>query len=332
MVQTATHGGRLGLEPEHPSTPPPPRRMTFKGAWEVLRNAVSNLLSDDAFTLSAAIAYYTVFSLAPLLVLVIVIAGAVIGRGRVEQTINEQFGSMMGEQGQQMIATIIHNAQNSGGTGIAAALGVATLLFGATRLFSQLKSALNRVWGVEPRPGQGVLNFVRTRLFSFALVLGVAFLLLVSLAVSAALAGMQRWLEGVLPMPAWTAQAVDTAVSLLVAGGLFAMIYRYLPDVRIGWREVALGALVTAALFTLGKHLIGLYLGRAGVSSAYGAAGSLVVVLLWVYYSAAIFLFGAELTQSHARWRGTPIEPAAYARRVGSASEGGGARGAERTR
>lgn len=323
MAKTVDHTttGRTDRRLEfEPDTPPEEKRALTPGAvWGIVKSGVQDWISDDSFTLAAAMAYYTIFSLAPLLVLVIAIAGVVVGRGQVERTIEEQFGTLMGPDGQQMITTIVRNAQNSEATGIASVLAGATLLFGATGLFAQLKSALNRIWAVEPKPNQGLWTFVRTRVFSFALVLAVAFLLLASLVVSAALTALQGWAERVLPMPGWTAQAIELGVSFLVIGAMFAVIYKYLPDAKIGWRESLFGGLLTAVLFTVGKYLIGLYIGRAGISSAYGAAGSLVIVLLWVYYSALIFLLGAELTQARARWAGKPIEPAPYARRARAA-------------
>jgi membrane protein len=199
---------------------------------------------------------------------------------------------------------------------VATILSVAAILFGATGVFIQMQDALNTIWEVEPKPGQGVRGFIKNRLLSFAMILAIAFLLLVLLVVSTALHAVYEYLGHLIAMPGWTAQVLDVVVSFGGVTLLFALIFKYLPDVKIGWRDVWLGAAVTALLFTLGKFLLGLYLGRASAASAYGAAGTVVIIMLWAYYSSQILFFGAEFTQVYAKSYGTRILPAEHARPI----------------
>jgi membrane protein len=282
--------------------------MDLKQFWTVLKEAGSEWVEDKASRLGAALAYYTVFSLAPLLVIVIAIASFFFGKDAAEGQVTGQIQGLVGPEGGKAIEVMIANAANHPNTGIVASLlGVAVLLFGATGLFGQLQDALNTVWEVQPKPGRGVWGFIRDRFLSFSMVLGSAFLLLVSLVVSAALSALTGllgdWQTGVV------GQVVNFLISFGVITALFAMIYRFLPDAKIAWRDVWLGAAITSVLFTAGKLLIGLYLGQASVGSAYGPAGSLAVLLVWVYYSAQIFLFGAEFTKSYADHFGSRIVP-----------------------
>jgi membrane protein len=193
---------------------------------------------------------------------------------------------------------------------LATVVAVITLLFGASGVFGQLQDALNTVWGVEPKEGRGVWGFIKDRFLSFVAVVGTGFLLLVSLVLSSALAAVGKWFSGVLPLPEAVLQALNFLVSFVVITGLFALIFKVLPDARVAWRDVWVGAALTALLFTIGKFAIGVYLGKSNVASAYGAAGSLVIVLVWVYYSAQILLYGAEFTQVYANRRGERIVPA----------------------
>jgi membrane protein len=211
---------------------------------------------------------------------------------------------------------MLANAGRHGSGALATVIGVATILFGATGVVGQLQTSLNKIWEVEPRPGRGVLGIVRDRLFSFAMVLAIGFLLLVSLAISAALAAVDSYAASLLPGSEALLQVVNFVVALGIVTGLFALMYRYLPDVRIAWRDVWIGAAVTALLFTIGKFLIGLYLGNSTVGSTYGAAASLVILLLWVYYSSQILFLGAEFTEVYARRHGSRIEPDEDAVRV----------------
>ncbi len=284
--------------------------------WEMLKMTYRDWSEDKATRLGAALAYYTVFSLAPLLVIVLAIAGMVFDAETVRSQISQQTG--LGQQGEEGLVMLIEGAQNDGGGLVATILSIAAILFGATGVFVQMQDALNTIWEVEPKPGQGVWGFIKNRLLSFAMILVIGFLLLVLLVVSAALHGVQEYLGNLMPMPVWTAQLLDIAVSFGGITLLFALIFKYLPDVKIGWRDVWLGAAVTALLFTVGKYLLGLYLGRASAASAYGAAGTLVIIMLWAYYSSQILFFGAEFTQVYARSYGTRIQPADHARAVTS--------------
>jgi membrane protein len=261
---------------------------------------------DNVGRLAAALAYYTVFSLAPLLVIVIAVTGLVIGsQADIRAEIMNQIQAMIGsEAAAGLIESMIDSSQNTSAGIFATILGVATLIFGATGFFIQLQGALNTIWDVEEKSEGGVLGMLRARFLSFTLILGIGFLLLVSLVLSAALSILANYAQGLFPGSAVVWQVADLLISLAVITLLFAMIFRFLPDVDIAWRDVWLGAFVTALLFTLGKWAIGLYLGTRGLSDAYGAAGALIVILLWVYYSAQILFLGAEFTQVYARRHG----------------------------
>ncbi len=254
-----------------------------------------------ASTQSASLAFYTIFSLAPVLLVVIALAGAVFGQQAVRNQIFSEFRGLMGPEAALLIQEVLKSAARPGSGRIATVVGIATLLFGATAVFVQLQDGLNRVWGVAPRPGAVFTTLLRKRLLSFTVLLGIGFLLMVSLVLSAGLSSLGSRLEALLPLPVELLQVFNFVLSFVVTTLLFALIYRLLPDVRLGGRDVFLGAMVTSLLFVIGKTLIGYYLGRTGAASAYGAAGSLVVVLLWVYYSSLIFFFGAEFTYIHSR-------------------------------
>jgi membrane protein len=268
-------------------------------------------MEDKAPRLGAALAYYSAFSIGPLILLVIgaasLLFGADAAQGRVVQEIEGTVGQPVAHALQQMLA---HGHQTGWGAG-ATILGIITLLFGATGVFGQLQDALNTVWQVAPRPGRGFLGILKDRFFSLTMVLGTGFLLLVSLVLSAALAAVGTAITGGVTGVVW--QIVEEVVAFIVVTLLFAMIFRLLPDAQIAWRDVWIGALLTSALFSIGKFLLGWYLGREGVTSGFGAAGSLVVVLLWVYYSSLILLFGAEFTRVYAEQYGSGVRPAADA-------------------
>jgi membrane protein len=275
----------------------------------VVKSAFSEWSEDNAPRLAAALAYYAVFSIAPLLLIAIAVAGLVFGREAAQGQIYQELQGLLGQQGAASLQEIVQGAQKPG-SGIAAGLiGVVMLLLGASGVMGELKSALNTIWEVPATKSAGVWGFVRARFFSFTMVLGVGFLLLVSLVVSAALAAMGTFFQGFLPVPEIVLHVVNFVVSFAVITGLFALIFRYVPDAKIAWKDVWLGAAVTAFLFTIGKYAIGLYLGKGSFSSTYGAAASLVIFLAWVYYSAQILFFGAELTQVYANQYGSRIVP-----------------------
>ncbi len=284
--------------------------MFLKETWEVFKQTSSEWLEDNAARLGAALAFYSVLSLAPLLVIALAIAGAVFGEEAARGEVVAQIGGMVGAEGARAIEDMIAHAQKPGAGVVASLLGALTLLFGAAGVFGELQDALNTIWEVRPRPGRGVWGFMKARFFSFAMVLGTGFLLLVSLVLTAALAALGGFLSGALPVlgPVW--HGVNFVISFGVITLLFALIFKVVPDVKIAWKDVWVGAALTAFLFTVGKFLLGLYLGRGTVSSAYGAAGSLVVLVVWIYYSAQILFFGAEFTQVYAKRYGSRIVPA----------------------
>lgn len=267
---------------------------------ELLKETFSQWSEDKAPRLGAALAYYTVVSLAPLLIIVIAIVGLVFGGQAAQGEIIEQIRGLIGDNGAEAARMLIQNAQKPASGVVATLAGVATLLFGASGLFAELQDALNTVWGVSKPGGFHFFRMVKERFFLFAVILGTGFLLLVSLVVSAWISALGKYLSGLLPMSEYVLQLVNFAVSFAVITVLFAMIYRVLPDTAIAWSDVWIGAAVTSLLFTIGKSLIGLYLGRSSVTSVYGAAGSLIVILIWVYYSAQVFFIGAEFTQVYA--------------------------------
>lgn len=287
--------------------------MTLKGLWAILKQAGTEWNDDKAPRLAAALAFYTILSVAPLLLIAVAIAGAVFGEEAATGALNDQLRELVGEAGAEVARTAVEHANRPKAGVLATVIGVATLLFGASGVFNELQGALNAVWNVKPKPDRGIWGTVRDRFMSFGMVLVVGFLLLVSLVVSAALAALGRYVAGLAPGVPVLMQAANFVLSLALVTVLFALVFRYLPDAKVAWRDVWFGAAVTAGLFTIGKYLIGLYLGRAGVVTPFGAAGSLVAFVVWVYYSGLIVFFGAELTQATAEHAGRWIEPTANA-------------------
>ncbi|MFM9268030.1 YihY/virulence factor BrkB family protein [Tychonema sp. BBK16] len=271
--------------------------MKLKTVLSLLKQTFTEWQEDKAPTLAAALAYYTVFSLAPLLIIVIAIAGLVFGADAAQGQIVAQLQSLIGKDGAQTIQDLIVKASEPKSGMIATLLGIATLLWGASNVFTNLKEALNTIWNVKPAPGRGIWGFLQDRVLSFAMILGIGFLLLVSLVISALLAAVSYWLNGLLHLPVGIWQIVDLAISFGVVTLLFALIYKLLPDVDLAWNDVWIGAAITSVLFTIGKSVIGIYLGGSGIASTYGAAGSFVIILLWINYSAQILFLGAEFTQ-----------------------------------
>jgi membrane protein len=290
--------------------------MQIKPIFSLLKEAFQEWNDDDALDLGAALAYYTIFSIAPLLVVVIAIAGFAFGREAVQGQLVGQIEGLVGRQGAEAIQTMVANAGHHGSGVLATVIAVVTILFGATGVFGQLQKTLNKIWDVQPKPGLGVKGLLKARALAFGMIVGVGFLLLVSLVVSAALTAVGTYFSGRFPGGAVLLRILSEVVSFAVITLLFAMLYRVLPDVEISWQDVWAGSAFTAVLFTLGKYLIGLYLGHSSVASVYGAAGSLVVVLLWIYYSSQILFFGAEFTQVYARRYGSRIEPSKNAQWV----------------
>jgi membrane protein len=245
-----------------------------------------------------------------LLVISIAIAGLVFGHEAAQGQILDQLRGLLGEQSGKAIQEMVQKTSAQPSTGaVATVVGVITLLIGASSVFGQLQTSLNAVWGVEPKPGRGVMGIIKDRILSFGFILVVGFLLLVSLILTAGLAAIGKWFGGMLPGGEAFAQILNFVLSLAVITCLFAMIFKYLPDAKIAWRDVWVGAFITALLFTIGKFVLGLYLGKSSVASSFGAAGSLIILLLWVYYSSQILFFGAEFTQVYANKFGSHLEP-----------------------
>jgi membrane protein len=284
--------------------------MKAKAVWQLLKQTFSAWSDDKVSRMGAALAYYTVFSIAPLLIIVIGIASAVFGEQAAKGEISGQIRQTVGEPAATAIEDMLKDTHNTTGGALPTVVGFAMLLFGASGVFVELQDALNTIWKVQPKPGQGLVTFLLDRLLSFTVVLGTGFLLLVSLVVSEALSALNHFVSSVsLPGGAYLWQGINLVVSFGFITLLFGLIFKILPDTPIRWRDVWVGALVTALLFTLGRYLLGLYLGRSSTTSAFGAAGSLVVILLWVYYSSQILLLGAEFTRIYSRYRPEDTEP-----------------------
>jgi membrane protein len=279
----------------------------------VVKETASDWSKDNATRLAAALAYYTVLSLAPLLVLAVSVAGLVFGQEAARGQIANELAAVVGPQAGKGIETMLANAKSPEDGTIGSIVGVVALMFGASGVFGELQASMNRIWNVEAKPGKGVWGYLRQRFFSFSMVLGVAFLLLVSLVLSAALTAVGAYFSHALPGGEALWQVLNFVLSLAVITLVFALIFKVVPDVKIAWRDVWIGAAVTAGLFTVGKFGLDMYLGRASVASPYGAAGSLIVLVIWVYYAAQILFMGAEFTQVYARHRGARIEPSDHA-------------------
>jgi membrane protein len=281
--------------------------------FRVLRETVREFLADDCPRMAAALSYYVVFALPPLLVLLLVLMGTFLDPDAARTHVQEQFASLLGPGAADQIRSLIEQAEApDAGRGLTAILGAAALLFGATGAFAELQAALNRAWDVKPDPAQGgVRNFLLKRALSLGMVMGIAFLLMVSLILSALISMFGDAFSAFLPGGVSTLllQAVNVAVSFAIFTLLFAAMYRFLPDARIAWRHVWVGAAFTTLLFVVGKSLIGLYLGNSNPGQAYGAASSLAVLLVWIYYSSMIMLLGAEFTEVWNRERGRRVVP-----------------------
>lgn len=280
--------------------------MKLHQVWPLAKQAGSAWIDDYAPSMGAAIAYYTMFSIAPLLLIAISVAGLVFGREAASGEVLAQLRGLMGEAGATAVQGMLEGASQPGKSLVATLVGSALLLIGATTVFGELQDALDRIWRAPARDKLGGLwGLVHSRLLSFGLILGVGFLLMVSLVASAGMAALGKWTGPRLASWEIAATAVNFVISYALVAVMFALIYKIVPRVRIAWRDVWIGALVTALLFNVGKLLIGLYIGKSGVASVFGAAGSLVVLLLWVYYSAQIFLLGAEFTWAYAHTFGS---------------------------
>lgn len=289
--------------------------MNLKQVWGLIKTTFSAWIDDYAPSMGAALAYYTIFSIAPLLLIVISVAGLIFGQDAVRGEIFGQLQGMMGEEGAMAIQGMLESVSQPEQGIIGTIIGIVLLLVGATTVFGELQTDLDRIWRApEPEKGGGLWGLIRSRLLSFGMILGIGFLLMTSLVFSAALSALGKWWGPLFGDWEVLAHALHFVISFALVTAVFAMIYKFMPRVNIDWHDVWIGAAVTALLFTLGKFLIGLYIGKAGVASGFGAAGSLVIVLVWVYYSAQIFLLGAEFTWAYAHEHGSrkgqvPQEP-----------------------
>jgi len=292
------------------TTYPKKPRLNARGFWEMAKATWAEFNEDKVPRLGAALAYYTIFSLAPLLIIVIFVAGLVFGQASAQAALLGQLRGLLGSQGADMIQTMIDSTRRPAAGLFATIFGLATLVLAAIGAFNQLHDALDTIWEVKPKPHQRLVEKIRARLLSFSMVLVVGFLLMVSLAVSAGLSATGAFISAQLPFVAqWILAVLNFAISFAVITLLFALMFKYMPDAKIAWSDVWIGAAITALLFTIGKSLIGLYLGQSSTGAAFGGAGALVVLLIWIYYSAQIFLMGAEFTQVYASRYGQRVVP-----------------------
>ena len=280
----------------------------MKRFWRLITKAGAAWSNQNALEWGAALAYYTAFSIAPLLIIALSIVGLVY-QGDSMSYIHNEVANLVGENAATAISSAIRSVRTSGHGAVANIISIVILLIGATSLFGQLQNALNRVWGVEPKPGHFWKDLFKQRVISFAMIIGISFLLLVSLLVSAVLAAITGYFAYLLPGTNFVWHLLDATVSFTIVVLLFAAIFKIIPDVHIDWQDVWIGAVVTAALFVAGKAAIGFYLGRSGVGSAYGAAGSVLIILAWVYYSSQILFLGAEFTKLYAEERRFCVRP-----------------------
>ncbi len=289
-------------------------KFSFKGLWEVLKNSFKGFGDDKVTKMSGSLAYYTVFSMAPLLIMIISLAGIFLGREAVEGKIYGQLAGFVGADTAAQLQEIIKNASLAGKSKIAAIIGGITLLIGATTVFAEIQDSINTIWGLKPKPKKGWLKLIQNRFLSFSVIASLGFLLLVSLGVTALIEGLSERLRANFPeVTVVVFYIINLVLTLIVVTSIFAVIFKVLPDANIKWRDVWSGAIATAVLFILGKFAISFYISKSEVGSTYGAAGSLVVLLLWIYYSSIILYFGAEFTKAYALKYGSEIHPSKYA-------------------
>jgi membrane protein len=305
LISTSNFHGRAGELPrEYRFNSPQCEGAMFRKAWELGRESVASFINDGALSRGAAIAFYAVTSIGPLLLIAVAIAGLAFGQDAARGAIANQLSGLMGQQSAELLQNAIRSASGKSSGIFASALGVVTLLLTASGMFGEIQSALNAIWEADPK-GSTVYRLLRARAASLGLVVALGLLLLVSLVISAGLSVLSAYVNAYRPVGHFILQAVNFVISFALISVLFAAIYKVLPDKDLEWRDVLVGAVVTAVLFSIGKFLIGLYIGSSAVASSYGAAGALIVALLWIYYSAQIFLLGAEFTKVYARHQGS---------------------------
>jgi len=289
-------------------------KHNFKSAGSILKKTFNGFIEDRALKLSAALSYYTIFSLAPLLLLMISLAGLFLGRDAIQGHVFGEINGLIGNEAAAQIQDIIKNMELSGKTNAALIIGAVTLIIGATSVFGEIQDSINLIWKVKAKPKRGWVKLLKDRLLSSSIIVGLGFLLIVSLMVNGALVAMSDLIKRYFPeMTVLLFNAINIAISFAVITVLFGVIFKVLPDAKIAWKDVRMGAFFTACLFMLGRFLIGMYIETTSTGSAYGAAGSLIIILVWVYYTAAILYFGAEFTKAYAEHIGARIEPADYA-------------------
>jgi membrane protein len=289
-------------------------KEAFKNGFTLLKGAFNGFSDDKALKLSASLAYYTVFSLAPLLLLMISLAGAFFGKDAINNKVFHEINGLVGNQAAKQIQDMIKSVELSGKTTSAVIIGFITLLMGATSVFGEIQDSINMIWKVKAKPKRGWLKMIKDRLLSSSLIVALGFLLIVSLVVNGMVLALSDIITRFLPdITVIFINILNLAISFIVITILFGVIFKVLPDVKIEWKDVRAGALFTAVLFMIGRFAIGLYISTTGTGSTYGAAGSLIVILVWVYYTAAILYFGAEFTQVYAEYKGLKIAPADYA-------------------
>lgn len=289
-------------------------RISFKGMWEVFKNSFTGFGDDKVTKLSGSLAYYTVFSMGPLLIVIISLCGVFLGKDAIEGKIYGQLAGFVGADTAAQLQEIIKNASLAGKSKIAAIIGGITLLVGSTTVFAEIQDSINGIWGLKPKPKRGWLKMIQNRFLSFSVIISLGFLLLVSLSVSTIIDGFSVRLSNRFPdVTLVVFYIINLAITLTVTTLIFAVIFKVLPDATIKWKDVLAGAIATAILFMLGKFAISFYISKSNVGSTYGAAGSLVILLLWVYYSSLILYFGAEFTKAYAVKYGSKIYPNHYA-------------------
>jgi len=290
------------------------KKLTWKGVWKLFKDTFTGFADDKVIKLSGALAYFTMFSIGPMLIVIIFFADIFYGRAAIEGTVFLQIKDLVGSSAAIQIQETIKSASLSGKGTVTGLIGVITLLIGATTVFAEIQDSINTIWGLKPKPKKGWLKMLLNRLLSFSIVVSLGFLLLVSLVVTGLVEALGKHLLYKFPdMAVFIIYFINLSITFVVVTILFAIIFKVLPDARIKWRDVMTGAMVTAVLFMIGKFAITFYIGSSNVSNAYGTAGSLVVILLWIYYSSLILYFGAEFTKAYATTYGGLIQPANYA-------------------
>jgi len=289
------------------------RKGYWRQIWKILGATIMGFINDNGMKLSASLAYYTIFSIAPLLIIIISIAGLVWGHDAATHKLYPQIAGYVGAKAAAEIESVLKSLQLSGKSTIAVVIGVIVLFLGASGIFIEIQDSLNIIWRVRAKPKRGWLKFIQNRFLSFSLIIGLGFLLLVSLLVNFITNALSTWIDKFLPIADLVFKGVNLAVTFIVISALFSIIFKFLPDVKIRWKDVRTGAFFTAVLFMIGQYGINLYIQYTAKSSAYGAAGSILVVMLWIYYTAVILYIGAEFTQVYAEAIGCKIEPADYA-------------------